>query len=99
MPACVEKTERRSVADIDIYDSDGQLVAAIQGLRSQRVTTTGRETLDDLLYAYKWIEKPLTEQLPEEGSCSAPSLGAWLIFADRSGSKRAACRKASQQWR
>ena len=80
-----EKTARHTVADIDSYNENGQLIIAIQGLRSQRVTSAGRETLDDLLYAYKWVEKPLAEQPHEVGPVAASSTGAWLIFADSGG--------------
>jgi polyketide synthase 12/epothilone polyketide synthase D len=75
-----EKTARGSVADLDIYDESGDLVAQVRGLRSQRVAgTDAEESLDDLLYAYEWQSQPL----PESEPTSEP--GSWLVFADRGG--------------
>jgi amino acid adenylation domain-containing protein len=78
-----EKTAFHTVADIDIYDENGQSVATIHGLRSQRVTKAGRQTLNDLLYEYKWVEKPHVEQLLSSDAASPK--GTWLIFSDAGG--------------
>jgi polyketide synthase 12/epothilone polyketide synthase D len=75
-----EKTPRGSVADLDIYDESGDLVAQVRGLRGQRVAgENADESLDDLLYAYEWQSQPLPELEPT----SEP--GSWLVFADRGG--------------
>jgi acyl transferase domain-containing protein/aryl carrier-like protein len=74
-----ETTSRWWVADLDIYDENGQLSAEVRGLRSQRVAGAGEEKLDDLLYAYKWQAQPIAvADGPREP-------GAWLIFADHGG--------------
>ena len=74
-----EKTARWTLADLDIYDESGDVVAQIRGLRSQRVAGAVAETLDDLLYAYEW--EP--QARPESDQSSTP--GDWLLFADRGG--------------
>jgi acyl transferase domain-containing protein/acyl carrier protein len=75
-----EKTERWSVADLDVYDEAGQLVAEVRGLRSQRVAGgRGAEALDDLLYAYQWQPQPR----PTPATPAEP--GSWLLFADTGG--------------
>jgi polyketide synthase 12/epothilone polyketide synthase D len=72
----LEATSRYSTADIDIYDEDGHLAVRLRGLRSQRVAG-GRDTLNDLLYAYQWV----SQQRSEAGAGADP--GRWLVFADR----------------
>lgn len=74
-----EKTPRRSLADVDIYDDEGRLIARVQGLESRRVAGGRDESLDHLLYAYQW--QP--HALPETISTTDP--GHWLIFADNGG--------------
>lgn len=75
-----EKTTRWILADLDIYDESGNVVAQVRGLRSQRVAGgADEEALDDLLYAYEW--EP--QARPEFDQLSTP--GHWLIFADRGG--------------
>ncbi len=76
-----EKTERRLVADVDIYDENYQLIAQVRGLHSQRVGGDAEKKLDDLLYAYEW-----RQALPTAPTLLANGEGNhWLIFADRSG--------------
>jgi polyketide synthase 12/epothilone polyketide synthase D len=76
----LEKTPRRSLADVEIYDEDGRPVARIRGLRSHRIAGGRDEALDDLLYAYQWLPqpRPAAEVTPE-------GPGRWLIFADGHG--------------
>ena len=75
-----EKTARWTLADLDIYDESGNVVAQVRGLRSQRVAGgAGEEALDELLYAYEWQ----LQARPESDQLSAP--GDWLLFADRGG--------------
>ncbi|HLH28893.1 MAG TPA: hypothetical protein VKW77_08240, partial [Acidimicrobiales bacterium] len=79
--ACVharllEKTDRRSASDVDIYTEEGRLAARVRGLRSLRVAGGRDEALDDLLYAYQWRPQP-----PSEIDVS-PGPTSWLIFAD-----------------
>ena len=75
----LEKTPHHSVSHIDIYSEDGQPVARVRGLRSQRVAGGLEESLDDLLYAYQWRPQPsLAADIPLEHA-------SWLIFADKGG--------------
>jgi len=75
----LEKTPRRSVSEVDIYNEDGQLAARVRGLRSHRVAGGREEPLDDLLYAYQWRPQPRKD--PE----APPERASWLIFADKGG--------------
>jgi NADPH:quinone reductase-like Zn-dependent oxidoreductase/aryl carrier-like protein len=75
-----EKTAGWTLADLDIYDESGDVVAQIRGLRGQRVAGgMGEEALDDLLYSYEWD----LQARPEPDQLSTP--GDWLLFADRGG--------------
>ncbi len=76
----LEKTQERSVSDIDIYDEDGRLAARVRGLRSHRVAGGREESLDDLLYAYQWRTQPRPE------TDISLEQASWLIFADKGGS-------------
>jgi acyl transferase domain-containing protein/acyl carrier protein len=75
----LEKTPRRSVAEVDVYNEDGALAARVRGLKSHRVAGGRDDTLDDLLYAYQWRPEPPRE--PE----LQPENASWLIFADERG--------------
>jgi acyl transferase domain-containing protein/acyl carrier protein len=74
-----EKTARRSVSDVDIYDEDGRPVARVRGLRSQRVAGGAEGSIDDLLYAYQWRPQALT------GAEASTGRTGWLIFTDEGG--------------
>jgi acyl transferase domain-containing protein/aryl carrier-like protein len=76
-----EKTDRRSVAEVDIYDEAGRPVVRVRGLHSKRVAGGRSHAVDDLIYAYRWHAQPLAP--PETTLASEP--GRWLIFADRGG--------------
>ncbi|HZT80840.1 MAG TPA: SDR family NAD(P)-dependent oxidoreductase, partial [Gemmataceae bacterium] len=97
----LEKTPRWSVAEVDVYDEAGRPVVRVRGLRSQRVAGGREESLDDLLYAYRWRAQPRPEaDRPAEGSPLAPRVGRhslrecpatsgrWLLFADEAGVAR-----------
>ncbi len=75
----LEKTARRSLAEIDVYDQDGRLAARVRGLRSHRVAGGREGSLDELLYAYQWQHQPRPQARSEAGP------GRWLLFADRGG--------------
>ena len=69
----LEKTPRRSVSDVDIYNEDGRLAARVRGLRSHRVAGGREESLDDLLYAYQWRPQPRSEADSPAGNGEAGS--------------------------
>jgi acyl transferase domain-containing protein/aryl carrier-like protein len=89
------KTATRMVADLNIYNENGQLALQVLGLCSHRVTgNSAQESLDDLLYSYEWRHQPLTESERDsdnepEGMPQAngqlPHATHWLVFADRTG--------------
>jgi NADPH:quinone reductase-like Zn-dependent oxidoreductase/acyl carrier protein len=75
----LEKTPRRSLAEIDIYTEAGELAARIRGLKSHRVAGGRDDSLDDLFYAYEWrSEAPSETERPRERA-------RWLIFTDSGG--------------
>ncbi len=75
-----QKTQRWFVSDIDIYNEDGQPVAQVRGLRSQRVVgALVGESLDEMLYEYQWQPQPAPATTPP----ATP--GTWLLFADQNG--------------
>ncbi len=75
----LEKTPRRSLSEVDVYNEDGRLAARVRGLRSHRVAGGKEEVLDDLLYSYQWHQE--TPSRPDR----PPSPATWLIFADDRG--------------
>ena len=55
-----EKTEFRFIADLDIYDDQGNPCLRIRDFVSQRVNRSDlEETLRDWLYCYRWTESDL----------------------------------------
>lgn len=76
-----EKTARRSVADIDVYNESGEPVVRVRGLHSRRVARGREESLESWLYAYQWRPQPLTDPDPP----AEVGAGRWLIFADHGG--------------
>jgi acyl transferase domain-containing protein/aryl carrier-like protein len=75
----LEKTPRRSVADVDIYDEEGRLATRVRGLCGHRVAGGREESLDDLLFAYEWHSQP------RSSADVAPDQVSWLVFADNGG--------------
>ncbi len=69
----LEKTPRRSLSEVDIYNEDGRLAARVRGLRSHRVAGGREESLDDLLYAYQWRPEPPSEPDLPAGTRNAGS--------------------------
>lgn len=75
----LEKTPRRSLAEVDIFDTAGRLAVRIRGLESRRTMRGLQDALDDMLFAYQW--QP--QHLPQASPPTTP--GSWLIFADQGG--------------
>ena len=89
----LEKTPRRSVSDVDIYNEDGRLAARVRGLRSHRVAGGREESLDDLLYAYQWRPQPRSE------ADIAAGTGQLADLRGQRRHRRAARRAAPGSWR
>ena len=89
----VSKTQRRMIADIDIFDLQGKRLVAIEGFESQRVQGGGKpaETVQDLVYKYVWQPQRLGVTVPNTGTANAAiphtpnHSNRWLVFQDRSG--------------
>ena len=97
----VEKTPRNLVADLDIYDEQGRLLAQVAKLRAQRMAGGEEESLESLLYECQWLAAPCPSQdraacLPEINLSLDPVVaetqalrlgapGGWLIFTDQGG--------------
>jgi NADPH:quinone reductase-like Zn-dependent oxidoreductase len=72
------------LADIEIFDTQGQLLVALEGFESQRVHGGGKplETAQDLVYKYNWVRQSLI------GNSAPADVGnpkRWLVFQDASG--------------
>ncbi|MEM6469767.1 MAG: SDR family NAD(P)-dependent oxidoreductase [Planctomycetota bacterium] len=78
----IRKDQFRMIADLDLFDDQGEPVAIIRGFESVRVSGTGEQnTTDSLLYQLTW--KP-SESI--KGSAASPDQSRkWLIFADQCG--------------
>ncbi|MGM0488484.1 MAG: SDR family NAD(P)-dependent oxidoreductase [Planctomycetota bacterium] len=85
----LRKTSERMVADLDLYDEQGNLVLEVRGLTSQYVNgSRSDEKLDDLLYHYAWQSNPRRESGDGEAATAVPPAenhGRWIVFADRTG--------------
>jgi polyketide synthase 12/epothilone polyketide synthase D len=78
----LEKSAKWCVADITVYNDDGETVALIRKLRSHRVAgASAGAALDELLYAYQWRLE--STEGSSEDTTAVP--GSWLVFADRGG--------------
>ncbi|MGI9471022.1 MAG: SDR family NAD(P)-dependent oxidoreductase, partial [Rubripirellula sp.] len=80
----LEKTRHRFVADLDIYDEQGDACIRIRGFVSQRVNRSdAEESIRDWLYCYRWTESPLAEErIVAVGPESSP---VWCVLADSVG--------------
>lgn len=59
------------IADIDVYDDSGRLVAEIYGFRADRVEQSSRDEVEKCLYQAKW-EPVLLKGTRTEGSAELP---------------------------
>jgi NADPH:quinone reductase-like Zn-dependent oxidoreductase/acyl carrier protein len=56
------KTDAILIADLDLTDDEGHVLAKIRGLTSQRTAGTSyREKLNEMLYEYRWLPSSLSE--------------------------------------
>ncbi len=69
------------IADIDVYDDAGNLVAEIYGFRADRVEQSNRDELEKCLYRTKW-ELALLKGTREEGTANLPSPGELVDAAN-----------------
>ena len=79
------------LADVWLYNADGEIIAKLEGLKSQAVNS--QPHWHDWLYQPEWIQQPLTTKALFKN-------GSWLIFADSLGiGKQLATVLKSQQQR
>ncbi|MBI5785595.1 MAG: SDR family NAD(P)-dependent oxidoreductase [Rhodocyclales bacterium] len=79
----VEAAERSLVANLTLETADGELVAAIEGMRfaaADRNTFAHHDAVDPWLYRVAWHATPMAVS-----AADAQAQGWWLVFADRSG--------------
>ena len=75
------KTPTRMRADLDVYDSEGELVASIRGFESTRLHSPRDLAVEEkLLYGYRWIAE--TESIAPP---TIPMGEDWLIVGDYLG--------------
>ncbi len=88
------KDNRHMLADIAIYDDQGDLCISLDGFLSQRVASgRAEEGMREMTYNYAWVEadsdatKPET-RVPSQDSApqaSVPTPRRWLLFVDGDG--------------
>ncbi|MBI4995371.1 MAG: SDR family NAD(P)-dependent oxidoreductase [Rhodocyclales bacterium] len=79
----VESGERSLVASLTLETADGELVAAIEGMRFARADRNAfarHGAVDPWLYQVAWHATPMTA-----AAADASAQGGWLVLADRSG--------------
>ncbi len=69
------------IADIDVYDDAGNLVAEIYGFRADRVEQSNRDELEKCLYQARW-ELARLKGTRERGSANLPSPAELVIAAN-----------------
>ncbi|MDA7920910.1 amino acid adenylation domain-containing protein [Verrucomicrobiales bacterium] len=68
------------IADIDVYDDAGNLVAEIYGFRADRVEQNDNDDLEKCLYEARW-ERAMLKGARIEGSAEMPSPGELVAAA------------------
>lgn len=89
----VKADNRLVIGNIQVTDTEGNVLAEIQGFRAQSLEASmsqAPERIDRGLYELEWQAMPRSsEEDAAEGDTpadeSAPQEGSWLIFADQSG--------------
>jgi amino acid adenylation domain-containing protein len=81
----VQRSATRLVADIDVFTVSGEHCASLHGFESRAVNVSNAANaanqVDQLLYRYHWIEKPLAS--PKENA--SPSVARrWLVIGNDS---------------
>lgn len=73
-----EKSDSRTIADLDIYDANDQRCLSIRGFCSRRAGRTGeRESTADHIYRYGWLEASRQRSGDQPVSVPAP---LWCLF-------------------
>jgi acyl carrier protein len=88
--------QRLVIGDIAVVDTEGNLLAEIEGFRAQSLEASlslAPERIDRSLYELEW--RP-TER-SEDAAAVAPEEGSWLIFTDQSGVGEALTRLLEQR--
>lgn len=84
-----EGTGKKILADIEILDDKGYLLAEIDGLELQGIENQTKRissSIDDMLYHYEWISQPQPQkQYKTQNDDDENQPGAWLIFFDGRG--------------
>ncbi len=91
------KSERRLLADMDVYTVSGELVLSVRGFESLRMQHQREEAgLENLIYSYGWeleaadttadAPLPTSGEAVQQQSSSETDQGChWIIFADQDG--------------
>jgi acyl transferase domain-containing protein/acyl carrier protein len=77
------------LCDLTLFQDNGELVAEVRGLRTQRLprqeSGSESETLQQWLHQPHWLPQPLPERVSAKGNGTGGTPGTWLLFADRRG--------------
>ncbi|MEM7478405.1 MAG: acyltransferase domain-containing protein, partial [Planctomycetota bacterium] len=81
----LSKTKKYLICDLNIFDGQGRLCAAIKGFKSMRVAGgTNIEETEDLIYSYSWMEQDVDSENTQEPGRPKH----WVLFMDESGCGR-----------
>ncbi|MCM3904759.1 MAG: type I polyketide synthase [Pyrinomonadaceae bacterium] len=89
-PGVVGNGKATVAGDVSLFDEDGNLVAAIEGLRAQKVQGAlprANEDESDWFYELRW--EPQASFVRPEAEVGSNRPGKWLIFADADGAGEA----------
>jgi hypothetical protein len=92
--------DRLVVGDIQVVDTEGNLLAEIQGFRAQSLEASmslAPERIDRGLYELEWQPAQRPDGAGEPEAQVVNSVGSWLIFSDQSGVGVALTRRLEEQ--
>jgi len=92
--------DRLVVGDIQVVDSEGNLLAEIEGFRAQSLEASmslAPERIDKGLYELEWQPSERVDDADIPSARVMAEDGSWLIFTDQSGVGEALIRRLEQQ--
>jgi acyl transferase domain-containing protein len=84
----IKADDRLVVGDIQVVDTEGNLLAEIEGFRAQSLEASmslAPERIDKGLYELEWQPAERSDEADDSGTRVMAQDGSWLIFTDQSG--------------
>lgn len=81
-----EKTKNSMVADLQIFDQNGRLIADIKSMKVQSLAserTADYETIREWLYSLDWVKAE--KKIPEVEQSEPDLQETWLVLGDKTG--------------